>query len=59
MLIDAVSQATGISFIPDTRVRATVNLVNPQPMTPRQLYQVFLNILSVHGFAVVIREPPM
>jgi general secretion pathway protein D len=58
VLIDAVSQATGISFIPDSRVRATVNLVNPPPMSPKELYETFLSILQVNGFAVVNTSNP-
>lgn len=53
VLAEAVGQATGITFIPDPRVRATVNLINPRPMTPNELYQAFLSILQVNNFAAV------
>lgn len=52
-LADMVGRATGITFLPDPRVRATANLINPKPMTPQELYQMFLSILSVNNFAAV------
>jgi len=52
-LADMVGKATGIMFLPDPRVRATVNLINPRPMTPQELYQMFLSILQVNNFAAV------
>jgi general secretion pathway protein D len=51
VLADAVGRATGLTFLPDARVRGPVNLVNAQPMTPQQLYQAFLSILQVNGYA--------
>ena len=53
-LAEMVGRATGITFIPDSRVRATVNMINPQPVTPQQFYQQFLSILSVNGFAGLV-----
>lgn len=53
VVADLVGQSTGLSFIVDPRVRATVNLINPQPMTPQQLYERFLSILQVYGAAAV------
>ncbi len=53
VLAEAVGQVTGITFILDPRVRATVTLVNPRPMSPQELYQLFLSTLQVNGFAVV------
>ncbi len=53
MLADAVGQATGKTFTIDPRVRATMTLINPKPMTPQQLYQNFLSMLQVYGFAAV------
>lgn len=51
VLADAVGKATGLTFVPDPRVRGPANLVNPQPMTPQQLYEAFLSVLQVNGFA--------
>jgi general secretion pathway protein D len=50
---EAVGQATGVTFILDQRVRGPVNLVNSRPMSPQELYQAFLSILQVSGFAAV------
>jgi general secretion pathway protein D len=51
VVAEAVGAATGVTFIPDPRVRANVTLINPRPMTPQQLYFAFLSILQVHNFA--------
>jgi general secretion pathway protein D len=53
VLAEAVGAATGITFIPDPRVRAQVSLINPRPMTSTELYHAFLSILQVHNFAAV------
>jgi general secretion pathway protein D len=50
VLADAVGKVTGLTFLPDPRVRGPVNLVNPKPMTPNELYQTFLSILQVNNF---------
>lgn len=52
-LIATVSEATGKNFIVDPRVKAKVNLISAKPMPPEELYNVFLSVLQVHGFAAV------
>lgn len=52
-LIVTVSEATGKNFIVDPRVKAKVNLISAKPMPPDELYNVFLSVLQVHGFAAV------
>ena len=52
-LVDTVSRATGRNFIIDPRVKANVTVVTSRPMEKEELYQVFLSILEVHGFAAV------
>ena len=52
-LIETVSDVTGRNFIIDPRVSARVTVMSSQPMTPDSLYETFLSILSVHGYAVV------
>lgn len=52
-LIATVSEITGRNFIVDPRVRARVSVVSARPMEEEEIYQVFLSILSVHGFAAV------
>lgn len=53
VLAESVAVATGKTFILDPRVRANVNLISSTPMTANELYQAFLSILQVHGFAAV------
>ena len=52
-LIEAVSKVTGKNFIVDPRVKARVTVISAQPMSPQKLYDVFLSILQVNGFAAV------
>lgn len=52
-LIEAVSKVTGKNFIVDPRVKARVTVISAKPMSPSKLYQVFLSILQVNGFAAV------
>jgi general secretion pathway protein D len=50
-LIDQVSKQTGKNFIVDPRVQGKVTFVSNTPLLSDELYQVFLAILSTHGFA--------
>lgn len=52
-LIQAVSRVTGRNFIVDPRVKARVTLISARPITPEKVYDVFLSVLQVHGFAAV------
>ena len=52
-LIETVSDVTGRNFIVDPRVSARVTVMSSQPMTAESLYETFLSILSVHGYAAV------
>ena len=52
-LINSVSQITGKSFIVDPRVKGKVTLVSGSPLQTDQVYDVFLSVLEVHGFAAV------
>ena len=53
VLIDTVSEVTGKNFVIDPRVKAKVTVVSSQPMNQNELYDVFLSILQVHGFAAI------
>lgn len=55
-VINYVSEETGINFIVDPRVRARVTLVSGRPVTRDELYDIFLSLLRVHGFAAVPGE---
>ena len=48
-----MSIRTGINFIVDPRVKATVNVVSPEPVDADKLYEIFLSVLEVHGYAAV------
>lgn len=52
-LISLISEITHKTFVVDPRVRAKVTVVSSSPLSPEQVYDVFLSILSVHGFAAV------
>ncbi|RJS91756.1 type II secretion system secretin GspD [Salinisphaera sp. Q1T1-3] len=52
-LIATVSEVTGRNFVVDPRVKGDVTVLSNQPMTPAELYQTFLSVLDVHGFAAV------
>jgi general secretion pathway protein D len=52
-LISTVSQVTGRNFIVDPRVKGRVTLISGSPLDNDQVYNVFLSMLEVHGFAAV------
>jgi general secretion pathway protein D len=55
-VITTVSELTGRNFIVDPRVKGRVTVVSSRPLTAEEVYQVFLSVLNVHGFAVVPGE---
>ena len=52
-LISTVSKFTGKNFIIDPRVKAKITVVSAETMSPEEVYEVFLSILQVHGYAAV------
>lgn len=52
-VIATVSEMTGKNFIVDPRVKGKVTVISSQPMEADDIYQVFLTVLNVHGFAAV------
>lgn len=52
-LIATVSEITGKNFIIGPNVQGKVNVVSAQPMRPAEIYDVFLSVLRVHGYAAV------
>ncbi len=52
-LISTVAEVTDRNFIVDPRVKGKVTVVSSRPMDSEEVYQVFLSILKVHGFAAV------
>jgi general secretion pathway protein D len=55
-VINSVSQITGKNFIIDPRVKGKINVVSSKPLNADEVYNVFLSILQVHGFATVPTE---
>jgi len=52
-LISTVAAVTERNFIIDPRVKGKVTVISSRPMDSDEVYQVFLSILKVHGFAAV------
>lgn len=52
-LIGTVAEVTGKNFIVDPRVKGKVTVISSRAMDAHEVYQVFLSILKVHGFAAV------
>ncbi|MGM0593461.1 MAG: type II secretion system secretin GspD [Pseudomonadota bacterium] len=52
-VIGTISEMTGENFIVDPRVKGRVTVISSRPMEADELYQVFLSILNVHGFAAI------
>lgn len=52
-LIATVSEVTGKNFIVDARVKGKVTVISASPMSEAGLYETFLAILSVNGYAVI------
>jgi len=52
-LISTVSRFTGKNFIIDPRVKAKVTVISANTLSPEAVYEVFLSVLQVHGYAAV------
>jgi general secretion pathway protein D len=52
-LIATVSEVTGKNFIVDARVKGKVTVVSASPMSADGLYETFLAVLAVNGFAAI------
>lgn len=52
-LIETVSYMTGRNFIVDPRVTGRVTIVSAVPTEPNEIYDLFLSVLRVHGFAAI------
>lgn len=52
-LVATVSEITGKNFIVAPTVQAKVTVISAKPMQPDEIYDVFLSVLRVHGFAAV------
>ena len=52
-VIAAISEMTGRNFIVDPRVKGKVTIISNQAMSSNEVYDVFLSVLKVHGFAAI------
>lgn len=52
-LIATVSEVTGRNFIVDERVKGKVTVISSRPMSSEAVYETFLAVLAVKGFAAV------
>lgn len=52
-VINIISEVTQKTFIVDPRVNAKVTIISNESMDSEQVYEVFLSILSIHGFTAV------
>ncbi len=53
VVIQTVADITGRNFVIDPRVKGKVTVVSSRPMGADEIYQVFLSVLEVHGFAAI------
>ena len=52
-VIETVGRITGRNFVVDPRVKGRVTVVSPGPLEPAEVYQIFLSVLEVNGYAAV------
>lgn len=52
-LIQTVSRQSGKNFVVDPRVKARVTVISSTPLNSDELYETFLSVLQVHGYAAV------
>ncbi|NVK30036.1 MAG: type II secretion system secretin GspD [Gammaproteobacteria bacterium] len=52
-IIGVVSKMTNKNFLVDPRVKAKISLVSSAPVNGDELYEIFLSVLSINGFAAV------
>src|SRR5690606_21834273 len=51
--VTQVADITGYSFVIDPRVKGKVTVISNAPMSQDGIYELFLSVLQVHGFAAV------
>ena len=51
--IAQVSEISGKSFVVDPRIKGNVTVISSTPMNAEGVYELFLSVLRVHGFAAV------
>ena len=51
--ITQVSEISGKSFVIDPRIKGNVTVISSTPLDEEGVYELFLSVLRVHGFAAV------
>ncbi|SNC67081.1 general secretion pathway protein D [Marinobacter sp. es.048] len=51
--VTQVADITGYSFVVDPRVKGKVTVLSSAPMNKDEIYDLFLAVLSVHGFTAI------
>ena len=52
-LVSEVAEITGKNFIVDPRVKGSITVISSKPLSADAVYELFLGVLSVNGFAAV------
>lgn len=52
-VIAEVSRLTGKNFVIDPRVQGKISIISSKTMSNHELYQVFLSVLQVNGYAAI------
>jgi general secretion pathway protein D len=52
-LVAEVAEVTGKNFVVDPRVKGTITVISSKALSAAELYELFLGVLSVNGFAAV------
>ena len=52
-LVMFVAEATGLTIVVDPKVKGKVKVISKKSVNTEELYELFLSILEVHGFAAV------
>lgn len=51
--IDQVAEISGETFVVDPRVKGQVTVISKHPLGLEEVYQLFLSVMSTHGFSVL------
>ncbi len=52
-IVKFMSELTGVNYLIDNRVKGTVTIITPSPVTKEEARQIFESILEVQGYAIV------
>jgi len=53
IVISTVSELTGKNFVVSDKVKGKVTVISSKPLSSKEIYQVFLSVLEVHGYSAV------